>query len=250
MRRLILLLAASANFAAVAPAHAGLVISFQSPVTLVAGSSMPVDIVVSISGEAVSEIDLAFKITRDPGNAISPTYLPEFVTPSSPAIDPTFNDPHYIFGASSAFGGASVFGVASDPGSTGFNNTFTGGDFSLDDAIPIRPQNTVLARLQVNASGILNPTNSGPDGDRFVISIDLANSSFYGVLGPISDVTAATGAINVMAQGSGNSIPEPTSVIGLTLGLIGIACLHLKIAPDPAGPRNPSEQSHASESGL
>jgi hypothetical protein len=129
MRRLILLMAALASFAAVAPAKAGLVISFQSPVTLIAGSSTPVDILVTISGQPVSEIDLTFKITRDSGNAISPTYLPEFVTPSSPASDPTFNDSHYIFGDYSALAGLSIFGVAADPGGSGFESTLTGGDF-------------------------------------------------------------------------------------------------------------------------
>jgi hypothetical protein len=218
MWRLVLFITVGVSFASARSATAGLVVSFQSPVALTAGSAVPADIAVSISGEPINEISLVFRITRDAGNVLSPTYLPEFVTAGSPATDPTLNDPHYIFGSYSAFGGFDVFGTASDPDGTGYKNTFTGGDFSLIGDISIGPDNNLLARLQVSAAGILNPTNAGPGGDRFMIELDLASSRFYNDDGQVMDVTADTGAIIVTGAGP-VTVPEPST---LPMALCGI----------------------------
>src|SRR4051794_8758818 len=78
---------------------ANFVITLPTNVTIVAGNSSPTTIVASISGtssDLIDEMDVVFRITRDPSNPITAPTYPQFLTPMT-ATDPTFHDPKYIF---------------------------------------------------------------------------------------------------------------------------------------------------------
>jgi hypothetical protein len=218
MRRILGFLAFSTFMTFSIQADANFIITLPTNVNILAGNSSPTTIVASISGtssDVIDEMDLVFRITKDPSNAIAPPAYPQFLTPMT-VTDPTFNDPLYIFNnGNSLFAGSGPFGTASNPG-TGYNTKFTGGDLSLSD-VNITSANDHLADLLINstASGV---TNAG--GDLYDITVDLANSQFYygnHVLINPSTITVNSGTIRIVAP---SGVPEPNSLV---LALIGSA---------------------------
>lgn len=217
MRRIAKLLAFSMLMGLSNRADANFVITLPTNVTILAGNASPTTIVASISGtssDLIDEMDLVFRITKDPSNPIAPPAYPQFLTPMA-ATDPTFHDPNYIFNnGNSLFAGSGPFGTASNPG-TGYNTRFTGGDLSIQD-VTATAANNHLADLLVSstASGL---TNVG--GDLYDITLDLANSQFYHgnhVLINPGTITVNSGTIRVVSA----AVPEPGS---LFLALIGAA---------------------------
>ena len=192
--------------------------------TITAGNTTPVDIVATISGTT--------GFSRIPGHVhdhsrrqpdripIPPAAFPQFVNASSPAADPTFNDPQYVFNnGNSGFAGSSTFGTASNPG-TGFNTRFVGGDFfaGAGTGTPITGSNNHLADLLVDSTA--NHTTNAA-GDTYAITLNLAGSSFFDASGnavPSSSITVVPGTIFVTTGGA--AVPEPSAII---LALFGVA---------------------------
>jgi hypothetical protein len=199
-----------------ARAEANFIVSLpSSPVTIQAGNTTPTAIVASIAGtpsDVVNEIFLTFLITRDPSNPVTPVAFPQFVSPSA-SNDPTLNDPKYLFAGDSlsAFAG-SAFGSASNPG-TGFNTKFVGSDATLSghDVTVTPANNNHLADLLVNSTV---RTTTNPAGDRYILTLDLANSQFFHgnhVQIPNSSITVNPGSILVTTVIA--AVPEPASLI-------------------------------------
>jgi hypothetical protein len=204
-----------------ARAEANFVVSLpSSPVTIHAGNTSPTTIVTSIAGtpsDVVNEFSLTFLITRDPTNPLPPTAFPQFVNPSA-SSDPTFNDTNYIFKGDSLFTG-SAFGSASNPG-TGFNTRFIGTDLTASTAdVMVTSSNNHLAVLLVNST-VSTTTNAA--GDRYILSLDPANSHFYHgnhMEIPFSSITVNPGSILVTTTVS--TVPEPASVVsGLSAAIV------------------------------
>jgi hypothetical protein len=198
-----------------ARAEANFIISFpSSPVTIRAGNTTPTTIVASIAGtssDVVNEFLLTFLITRDPSNPVTPVAFPQFVSPSA-SNDPTINDPKYLFAGDSLSAFAdSAFGSASNPG-TGFNTKFVGSDATLSgNDVTVTSANNHLADLLVNSTV---STTTNPTGDRYILTLDLANSQFYHgnhVQIPNSSITVNPGSI-VVTTGMA-AVPEPASLV-------------------------------------
>jgi hypothetical protein len=154
---------------------------------------------------------------------VLPPAFPQFVNDPDPNNDPTFNDPNYLFNnGNSLFAGPGVeFGTALDPG-TGFQTEFGSlGDVatSLSGDVAITSSNNHLADLLVDstASGTTNP-----GGDRYIITLDLANSHFYQAddVTPITGITVNPGTIIVTANSPAAAVPEPSTLV---LALISAA---------------------------
>ncbi len=115
--------------------------------------------------------------------------------------------------------GFATFGSASNPG-TGFNTKFAGGDQTLSgNDVMATSANNHLTDLLVNST-VSTTTNSG--GDKYLITLDLANSQFFHgnhVLIPSTSITVSPGSILVTA--STRAIPEPASLVsGLSAALL------------------------------
>jgi hypothetical protein len=196
-----------------AGAKANFIVSFpSSTVTIQAGNTTPTTIVASIAGtssDVVNQFQLTFLITRDPSNPLTPAAFPQFVNPSA-SSDPTFSDLKYIFTGDSLSTG-SAFGVASNPG-TGFNTRFVGGDETLSGSdVTVTAANNHLANLLVNSTV---STTTNPAGDRYILTLDLANSQFYHgnhVQIPNTSITVNPGSILVTTSVA--TVAEPASLV-------------------------------------
>ena len=180
---------------------------------------------------AWGQFTVVFDITPDASNPIAPVASLELVSPSSVATDPTLNDPNYVYSpnnpnliAAASFQQDTdlVFCVASDPGMTGYNTQFAGGDI-YDGSDPSSGASLVSGRAYILADLVVTfngPAATNPGGDLFDISLNLAASSLLDGNGNALSLVSPAGGNPVIATvlvGS-SAVPEPS---GIVLSLFG-----------------------------
>ena len=199
------------------------------------GSTLVVPVAIATnSADSLGQFTLVFDIVPSASNPIAPVASLAFIGPASYSTDPTLNDTSYLYNASNPdpdlAGTASfkydtnqVFGVASDPGSIGFNTHFAGADaYDGNDpsgAVSLTGAGYLIANLVVTFPAA---TTTNPSGDLFDIVLDVAHSSFqdgFGASLTLSQSTVSNPTLATVHVGT-QAVPEPSA---FALALMGFA---------------------------
>lgn len=214
-------------FASSAQALAGLSISMPSETVYTDAGVATLDVEITGDGAtSFGSFTLDFKISADASNPLTPLEALEFVAPpSNPSLDPTLNNPSYIFPGNSLDLSPSptAFGGVSGASDTLLSVGDTTGDFS--DVTLGSGTSKLLAELV-----FIVPTNiTNTAGDKFDITLtnqDTALQSNNTGLGVALGGSAT--AIVTIEQASVAAVPEPATFGTLLVGFSGLLLLRRK----------------------